>query len=53
MTDKIYLINCRKCGNNMQVIIRGQKIYGRTKKCVYCARYITLNRMNVIRRVNG
>jgi hypothetical protein len=46
MIEKVILIKCEKCGNKQQSVIRGKKFIGKSRKCLYCNKNITINEFN-------
>jgi len=48
MKQKIFKIYCKNCKNSQKTIVRKGKVYGKTRRCVYCGKTITMNRFNTI-----
>jgi len=42
----IFKIFCKNCKNSQKNEVRGLKVYGKRKTCVYCGKGITLNEEN-------
>ncbi len=50
-TEQTYLICCIHCNKQQQTIVRIGYPLGKRRKCVYCERGFTINKINLIRKV--
>jgi hypothetical protein len=46
--EKVIKCVCSACGKPQQVVVRGDKIYGKARTCVYCEKRFTLTKNNVV-----
>jgi len=49
MSQSVYLIKCKKCGNQMQTITSNERLNG-SERCIYCNGWIN-KKQQVIKKV--